>query len=260
MSELNHVFDRARAEKRLAFIPYFTAGFPTIEACLENIAIAARVGADAIEIGFPFSDPTADGPLIQASSHEALLAGFKTHVFLDALKARRPPCPLIAMSYVNPLLAHGPRIFERFHDSGLATLVVPDLSLEHSRLFSNFASAARVDVALLASPTTSDERLRAIDFCTHGFLYVVGVNGVTGPRRDLASSVVLTARRARALAKKPIVVGFGLSAPAHLEALRGIADGAIVGSRLVEAIRSGEDLDNLLRSFLYACRHHTQKD
>ena len=250
------MFAAVSARAEIALIPYVTAGFPTIPASLDFIDRAAEAGADAVEIGLPFSDPVADGPTIQFASHQALESGFKTRVFLEALAARRRPCPLILMTYLNPLLALGPNGFANLAAAGISAVVIPDLPEEEASSMSEKAARAGIDLILLVAPTSSDERLRRIGAASRGFVYVVGVVGTTGARREADPALPAILDRARRATSLPLVAGFGLSDPSHLEAITAHADGAIVGSRLVDAIREGEDFAALIRSFKQATRRH----
>lgn len=246
---LASLFTGLRARRELGFIPYFTAGYPSVEASLDFIEAAERAGANAIEIGLPFSDPVADGPVIQASSQAALDAGFRPIRFLEALAGRPAKAPRIVMSYLNPLLALGDEGFMRLQRASVEGLVVPDLPLEEAPLLRESAARVGIDLALLAAPTTTAERLALIAREARGFIYAVGVMGPTGARRELDPALPALLARLRAATDLPVAAGFGLSRPEHLAALTGLADAAIVGSRLVAAIRDGEDLKSLLQSF-----------
>ena len=250
------MFAAAKARNEIALIPYVTAGFPRIPASLDFIDQAALAGADAVEIGLPFSDPVADGPTIQFASHQALEGGFKTRVFLEALATRPHPCPLILMTYLNPLLALGPKAFATLAASGISALVIPDLPEEEASSMSDDAARVGIDVVLLAAPTSSEERLRRIGSSSRGFVYVVGVVGTTGARREADPALPQILDRVRHATSLPLVAGFGLSEPSHIQAITAQADGAIVGSRLVDAIRQGEDFAALIRSFKQATRRH----
>lgn len=250
------MFLAAKGRNEIALIPYVTAGYPSLPASLDFIDQAAGAGADAVEIGLPFSDPVADGPTIQFASHQALESGFKTRVFLEALAARRRPCPLILMTYLNPLLALGPNAFATLAATGISAVVVPDLPEEEASSMSGEAARAGIDLVLLAAPTSADERLRRIGSASRGFVYVVGIVGTTGARREADPALPQILDRVRPATSLPLVAGFGLSEPSHLEAITAHADGAIVGSRLVDAIRRGEDFAALIRSFKQATRRH----
>lgn len=250
------MFAALKAREEFALIPYVTAGYPSIPASLDFIDQAAGAGADAVEIGLPFSDPVADGPTIQFASHQALEGGFKTRVFLDALATRRRPCPLILMTYLNPLLALGPAAFATLAGSGISAVVIPDLPEEEAASMSEDAARVGIDLVLLAAPTSSEARLRRIGASSRGFVYVVGVVGTTGARREADPALPRILHRVREATSLPLVAGFGLSDPSHLQAITAHAEGAIVGSRLVDAIRQGEDFAALIRSFKQATRRH----
>ena len=251
---LSRMFETNRARREIALIPYVTAGYPSLGASLDFIRQAADAGADAIEIGLPFSDPTADGPTIQFASHQALEGGFKTRAFLEALGATRHACPLILMTYVNPLLALGPNAFPTLAKAGFSAAVIPDLAEDEALSMSEEAASAGIDLVLLVAPTSSDERLRRIGSLSRGFVYAVSVVGTTGARREADPALPEFLARARKHTTQPVVAGFGLSHPSHVQAINEHADGAIVGSRLVDAIRQGEDFAALIRSFKQATR------
>lgn len=251
---LSRMFEATKARREIALIPYVTAGYPSLGASLDFIAQAADAGADAIEIGLPFSDPTADGPTIQFASHHALESGFRTRVFLEALAATRRACPLILMTYLNPLLALGPDAFSTLAKAGFAAVVIPDLAEEETSSMSAAAAGASMDLALLVAPTSSEERLRLIGSRSRGFVYAVSIVGTTGARREANPALPAFLSRIREHTALPVVAGFGLSHPSHVEAITECADGAIVGSRLVDAIRQGEDFAALIRSFKQATR------
>ena len=250
------LFASMKARDEIALIPYVTAGYPSISASLDFIDLAAEAGADAVEIGLPFSDPVADGSTIQLASHHALEGGFKTRVFLDALARRRRSCPLILMTYLTPLLALGSGAFSTLRAAGISAVVIPDLPEEEAASISAEGARAGIDAVLLVAPTSSEERLRRIGAASRGFVYVVGVVGTTGSRREADPALPRILDRARRATSLPIVAGFGLSDPSHIHAITAHADGAIVGSRLVDAIRQGEDFAALIRSFKQATRRH----
>ena len=251
---LQQVFATTRARNEIALIPYVTGGYPSRSASLDFVHAAAEAGADAVEIGLPFSDPVADGPTIQFASHQALAAGFRARPFLEALGTRKPACPVIVMTYLNPLLALGAEAFPLLANSGVSAVVIPDLPVEESDPFCTDAARCGIDVVLLAAPTSSEDRLRRIGSASRGFVYVVGVVGTTGARREADPLLPKILDRVRSATTLPLVAGFGLSEPAHVEAIVAHADGAIVGSRLVDAICRGEDFAALVRSFKNATR------
>lgn len=215
-------------------IPFVTAGYPTKAACLDLLKACAAGGADRIELGIPFSDPLADGPVIQAASHEALRRG-TTLADAFEIAERFRERPLLFMSYYNPILQYGlGRFFARAARAGLAGAVVPDLPPEES---GEARAAARMPLVFLCSPTTTDARLRLIDRLSRDFIYLVSIKGVTGSAA--APDVSAFVRRVRRFSKRPLCVGFGISTPDQARAAARAADGVIVGSALLRIVREG---------------------
>jgi tryptophan synthase alpha chain len=260
---LRETFDTLRRRDELAFIPYQTAGFPTLEESLKNLRILAEHGADLLEVGIPFSDPIADGPTIQYASHVALENGVRLKDILTALKRLALPCPLIMMSYLNPLLAHGrERLFADMQAAGISGLIVPDLALEEADEWLAAARQCDVSIVFLLAPTSTDERIRRVAELTTGFIYAVSLTGTTGARKELYAGLPTFLNRVRGETEDdggagrciPLVVGFGISAPEHIRALRGQADGVVVASRIIDAIRRGEEWTGLVESLKAATR------
>lgn len=242
MNRIDRTFARLRRSKRKALIGYVTAGFPTKSAFFKLVPLLERSGLDLLELGVPFSDPIADGPTIQRASERALRQGVTLSWILQAVSSLRRKgirLPIILMSYANPLLTHGlDRFFERAAAAGVDGLIVPDLILEEAAAFQRPARKCRIAMIYLAAPTTPDDRLRRIAHATRGFLYAVSLTGVTGARRSLPPGVMEFLGRLRRLTSKPVAVGFGLSTPDHVRAIRPSADGVIVGSALIREIET----------------------
>lgn len=238
-------FARAKAANRSALITYLTVGYPSPQATLDLALALARGGADLIELGVPFSDPIADGPVIQRASHAALQAGVTPRSCLDlvaSLRASGFTTPLVLMGYYNPILRRGLGAYaEACAIAGVDGLIVPDLPVEESGPL--HAACHRRSLALiqLAAPTTGDVRLARIAAETEGFLYLVSRLGITGagetPHADLGARLA----QVRALARTPIAVGFGIATPQQARALASevCADGVIVGSAIVERAPQG---------------------
>ncbi|MFO0974049.1 MAG: tryptophan synthase subunit alpha [Phycisphaerae bacterium] len=249
------LFADLSARGEMAFAPYFVAGWPTLDRSLELIATAAAAGADLVEIGVPFSDPVADGATIQRASHAALQAGFRLSSLLDALRAAPLRRPGVLMSYLNPLLAVGrDRLLTALAAAQVRGLIVPDLPFEESADWLGAARAAGVALIYLVAPTTAPERIARMAEQTDGFLYAVSLTGTTGVRRELNPGLFDYLARVRGVARCPVAVGFGISTPQQVAALRGRADGVIVGSRWVEAVERGEDVAGLLHAFKQSTR------
>jgi tryptophan synthase alpha chain len=229
--------------KRAALMPYLMGGFPDLETSRRIGEAAAAAGADMLELGIPFSDPLADGPVIHAAATSALAAGASVAAVLEVAAALSPLVPVSVMTYVNLVFASGvERFLERLAERQVSGLIVPDLPLEEADEIAAAAQAVGVALVPLVAPTTPDERLARIGARAHGFIYVVSVTGTTGERSSPAGSQAALLRRARAHSALPVVLGFGISTPAQAAAAADAgADGVIVGSRLVRA--AGEERD-----------------
>lgn len=254
-SPIEAAFRACRGRGEIALIPYLTGGFPTLPEFARHLEAVAAAGADVIEVGIPFCDPIADGPTIQYSSQVALAAGARLPAIFETLKSVKVAQPLVFMSYLNPLLAYGlPRLLADMRTAGASGLIVADLPVDESDEVLAAARAAGVDLIFLAAPTSPDERLAAIAERASGFVYAVSRTGTTGVRTEIESGLDSLLSRLRATVRAPIAVGFGISTPAHVHGLRGRADGAIVGSRLVDAIRNGEDIGQVAAGLKAATR------
>jgi len=221
-----------------AFLPYVCLGYPTLEKSLE-IVRTLEPFADGFELGIPFSDPVADGPVLQKASETALKNGFKVEQTFDAIRAIRKftDKPLAVMTYANPVWAMDvERFAKEAANAGADALIVPDVPLEESDVLRN-ACQDKLELPLFAAPTTTPARLERIIAAAQGFVYVVSVAGVTGARSDLPQEALELAGRLR---KKPAVIGFGVSAPEHVQAARNAgARGVIVGSKIVQEYDEG---------------------
>ncbi len=233
----------AGSAKRAALMPYMMAGFPDFDASLGIGLAYARAGADIVELGVPFSDPLADGPVIHAAGTRALRAGSTIARVLDLAAELTPEVPVVLMCYVNPILARGPDRFARaLADAGISGLIVPDLPLEEAPEVAVACAGAGVALVPLVAPTTTDERLAAIGARASGFVYTVSLMGTTGERRALSATFGSLVARARRFTSVPVAVGFGIGTPAQaVQAAEAGADGVIVGTRLVRAAGESED-------------------
>ncbi len=261
MSRIAATFARTRAEGRLALLAYLTVGYPTLDATPELVEAAAASGADAIELGIPFSDPLADGPTIQAASHLALKGGVSVHGALETARAARAKTeiPILFMTYLNPILAFGvDRFCRAARDAGVDGLIVPDLPASEADLVRAAAASAGLDLVFFVAPTSSEAGLQVACRAATGFIYCIAVTGVTGARGQLDPAVLPLIERIRQHTDLPVVVGFGISKPQHLAALSGKADGVIVASALLDAIRQApEDAAAQVRAFLQGLRSAT---
>ena len=249
MPSTSHNEDRIEAKFRElqshgegALIAYLTGGDPDPKAFLANSTALIEGGADIVEVGIPFSDPIADGPVIQASSMRALSQRATPAGVLDLIGELSSQCPVpfVVLSYYNPILTMGlDRFLRKARESGVDGIVVPDLPFEESDEFRNIALKHNIDNIYLVAPNTSRTRLRTVLDKSKGFLYLVSLYGVTGPRDYLSPQALETVKKVKSLArgKVPVSAGFGVSQPEHVSAIiRSGADGAIVGSALVNIV------------------------
>ena len=244
MSRIASTFGRLRAEGRLGLIAYLTVGYPRLEITPSLVEAAARSGADAIELGIPFSDPLADGRTIQAASQVALKGGVTVARALEAAKEARvrTDVPLLFMTYLNPILAFGlDRFCRTAAEAGIDGLIVPDLPPAESDDLRRAAEACEIDLVFVVAPTSSQAGIAAACRAATGFIYCVAVTGVTGARAQFDPVVLPLVATVRRQTSLPVVVGFGISRPEHLMALEGHADGAIVASALLDAIARAPD-------------------
>ncbi len=240
MSRIQQTFTTLRAAHRTALIPYICVGHPDLAATPEIASALIGAGADVVELGVPFSDPIADGPVIQRATHQALMQGTTVRDCLQVaarIRARHPDTPLVFMGYYNPILRFGLDAYARAcADAGVDGQIVPDLPLEESDEFLAACRALGLDLIPLVAPTSSEERIAAIARQASGFIYCVSVVGITGARRDLSGDARALAARIRGHTDLPVAIGFGISEPEHVRQVARYADGAVVGSALVDAI------------------------
>ncbi|MBE9139057.1 tryptophan synthase subunit alpha [Nodosilinea sp. LEGE 07088] len=244
MALVSERFATLREQGKCALIPFITAGDPDLETTAAALRVLDQSGADFIELGVPYSDPLADGPVIQAAATRALAQGVTLDRVLTMVKALSPKlqAPLILFTYYNPILNRGIDAFMAdIAAVGVAGLVVPDLPLEEVEGLLAAAAAAAIDVTLLVAPTSPPERIAAITAQAQGFVYLVSVTGVTGIRSELQSRVKDLIDRLKQSTDKPIGVGFGVSDPDQAQQLKAWgADGVIVGSAFVKRLNSDD--------------------
>jgi tryptophan synthase alpha chain len=261
MSGLEHVaaaFEAARAEGRAALMPYFTLGYPDPGTSLDILEAVARAGADLIELGVPFSDPLADGPTIQRSTQVALEQGVNVTRCLELLaqlRARGVTQPLMLMGYINPILAFGTGNFvAEATAAGADGFIVPDLPPEEADEMTVSCREHQRALVYLAAPTSTPKRIAYLAARTTGFLYLVSLTGVTGARDALPPHLADFVRRARAVARTPLAVGFGISTPDQARAVGRLADGVIVGSALIDTVEGAADPPAAAAVFVHSLR------
>ena len=245
LSLINQKFNELRQKGKFALMPFLMAGDPTLDITYKVLLELQEKGADFIELGIPYSDPLADGPIIQLSASRALKSGTSLAKVLDLLKTLKGKLniPVILFTYFNPLLSFG---FKRFceiaSDVGAAGIIIPDLPLEETTQFSQIANDFNLDLVLLIAPTTPLGRMKVISSRTKGFSYLVSVTGVTGERNKLENRVENLIGQLKEISSNPIAVGFGISSPEHIIKVRKWgADGVIIGSAFVKRISDSND-------------------
>lgn len=241
----SHLRDQ-RSKGRKLLVPYMTGGLR--DDWLDLVRAMADAGADAIEIGLPFSDPMMDGPTIQEASQIALDRGTTPVTVLHALRGADIGVPLVVMTYYNIAFAAGHERFAgQLVDAGVDGVILPDLPLEESGPWREVADAAGVENVLLAAPTSPDSRLGPICEASRGFVYAVGTVGVTGERASLASTATEIATRLKAVTDKPVIVGIGVSNAEQAAEVCSVADGAVVASAILRRLLDGHDADDMYR-------------
>ena len=252
MTRIGKLFARLKTDGRCAMIAYLTAGDPNPEATTPLVAALECGGADLIELGVPFSDPIADGPVIQKAGDRALRAGMTlAKVLAIAGEIRRSSeIPLLLFTYLNPALRYG---FERLaRDAkavGIDGCLLTDVSVEEAEEYVKVMRDAGLDTVFLAAPTSTDERLELVARYSSGFVYLVSRTGITGERQTIADSALPLIERMRAHTNLPIAMGFGISTPAHVAALADKVDGVVIGSAIVRQIeKDPAQVEHFMRS------------
>jgi tryptophan synthase alpha chain len=247
-----------------ALIPYVTVGYPSIEDTLKVVPLLADSGGDIIELGIPFSDPLADGATIQKASFYALKNGVTPKLCLEVAEklSRKVDKPLVFMTYFNPVLSYGLEEFcAACGRSGVDGLIIPDLPPDEGSELEDITQKHNLDLIYLLAPTSSDQRIKLVADRAHGFIYLVSVTGVTGARDSLPAELNSFVSRVRKAAKQPLCVGFGISTPEQARQVAEIADGIIVGSRIIQLMETdglaaaGNFLKELRRALDEADKH-----
>jgi tryptophan synthase alpha chain len=248
MSRLSEAFAQAKASGAPGLVTYVTAGDPSLARTADILRAIDRAGATVIEVGVPFSDPLADGPVIQRATERALASGTTLAGVLDLIAQVRAEirAGIVVFSYANPIMRIGAEAFaDRACAAGVDGVLVLDLPLEEAGEFKALLSSRGIDTILLLSPTTTDDRLAKAASVASGFLYAISRLGVTGARDQLADGVEEMVRRIRAVSSLPVAVGFGISKPEHVREVGRWADAAVVGSALVNVIAEAGASDDL---------------
>ncbi len=261
LEAINQCFLKARTENRAAFLPFFTIGYPDLPTSLDMIEALVAAGADAMELGIPFSDSLADGPAVQHTSQVALSNGIGVKDCIQAVRTLRQrgiTVPLVLMGSVNPLLAYGlERYAQDAAEAGASGFIIPDLPAEEAGELAGCCEKYGLALIPLLAPTSKPERIRQVVSGARGFVYLVSVTGVTGVRDTLPTDLIDYVRRVRGLTPLPLAVGFGISQPEHVKTIAALADGVLVGSifiRLMET-QGKEAVIELACELRAACEH-----
>jgi len=254
LSRIAAVFNRPG---HTALIPYVTLGYPSIESTLEIVPLLARCGCDLVELGIPFSDPLADGVTIQKASWHALHNGVTPQTCLEVAEQlnRKVDIPLVFMTYFNPVFSYG---LEKFGSAcaraGVDGLIIPDLPPEEGSALEAITQRQGLDLIYLLAPTSAEGRIRLVAERSRGFIYLVSVTGVTGARARLPADLEAFVARVRTVASQPLCVGFGISKPEQAKRVARIADGVIVGSRLIQLMEAEADFKLPVGNFIRGLR------
>ncbi|MEM9780912.1 MAG: tryptophan synthase subunit alpha [Pseudomonadota bacterium] len=250
MSRIDATFQRLKGEGRAAFVSYIMAGDPDEATALEIMRGLPAAGVDLIELGLPFTDPMADGPVIQAAGQRALAGGMtldKTLATVRAFREGDDTTPIVIMGYYNPIYSHGvARFLDEAKAAGVDGLIVVDLPPEEDDELCLPARARGIEFVRLATPTTDDRRLPAVVANTGGFVYYVSITGITGAAEANAGRVAPDVARIRAASNLPVCVGFGINTPEAAAEMAKVADGVVVGSAIVKQIGSGKPTSEVL--------------
>jgi tryptophan synthase alpha chain len=256
MSRITDAFQALREDGRTGLVTYITAGDPDLARSADILRALDRAGADVLEVGIPFSEPLADGPVIQRATERALAAGATASRVLDLVAEVRPNirAPIVLFTYANPVLRMGvDRFGDRAREAGVDGVLVLDLPIEEAETFRDAMAQRGIDMIFLLSPTTTEARLKEAARLGRGFLYGISRLGVTGSRDTVADGAEALARRMRAATPLPIALGFGISTPEHVRQIGRYADAAVVGSGLVSVIAeagTGPDLIGKVESYV----------
>ncbi|MFC1908021.1 tryptophan synthase subunit alpha [Chloroflexota bacterium] len=242
---MNRILSAFNKSGHTALIPYITVGYPNIEATLKAVPILAENGCDIVELGIPFSDPMADGATIQKASFRALQNGITPKLCLEIANQLRQKVtiPLVFMTYFNPVFSYGIEEFcSACANSGVSGLIIPDLPPEEGSELEATTQKQNIDLIYLLAPTSTEERIKLVVDRSRGFIYLVSVTGVTGTRDNLSSGLEAFVTRVRKVATQPLCVGFGISTPEQARQIAQIANGVIIGSRIIQLMETDKSM------------------
>jgi tryptophan synthase alpha chain len=251
MNRIDKKFSELRRKRKKAFIAFITAGYPDLRTTARLVVELERAGADCVELGVPFSDPMADGPVIQEASHEALKEGVTLRSIMRMVAGIREKVsiPVCLMTYYNPVFRYGTRPFIRdARQAGIDAVLIPDLPPEEDHALVTDGTRNKVYCIPFLAPTSSAERITKIGRSARGFIYYVSLTGVTGARSGVGSDIAAKVRVIRRHTAAPVCVGFGISTPQQVREIAAVADGVIVGSALVKKITEYKGKPSLVRA------------
>lgn len=240
MNRIDRKFIELKRKNKKAFIAFITAGYPDLATTAKLVIEFEKKGVDIIELGVPFSDPLADGPVIQEASQYALKKGINLVKIFGLVSSLRKVTnlPICLMTYYNPVFCFGDKLFiDRAKYAGLDGVIIPDLPLEEAKGFIHYANQAGFANICFVAPTSSVERIKAVTKAAKGFIYYVSLTGVTGSRNKLAADLKTNLAKIKRITAKPVCAGFGISSAAQVRLVRKIADGVIIGSAIVAKIK-----------------------
>jgi tryptophan synthase alpha chain len=243
-------FSDLKQKNQKALVVYLTAGDPDMETTRRLVVGLQEAGVDILEIGVPFSDPTADGPIIQAASQRALRSGATLSGILDMIGLLRNDCdiPIVLFGYCNPVFSYGSERFAlQAKKVGVDGILVVDLPPEESHELRQYTDLTGLDFISLVAPTTNDKRIRRISKNATGFLYYISVTGVTGTAKPLIDNIISDVERIRRITSLPLVIGFGISTPAQAAEIATYADGIVIGSAFVDLVEKNNADENLIQ-------------
>ena len=250
MNRIEEKFKELKKKNKKAFVVFLTCGYPDLKTTKDLVKGLSHIGVDIVELGIPFSDPIADGPIIQESSQVALKNRIDTLKIFKLVKEIRKSSsiPLCLMTYYNPVFCFGiEKFIEESKKSGVDGLIIPDLPPEESEDILRIAKKYNIDIIFFISPTTTFKRIKLISKLAKGFIYYVSLTGVTGPREKLPSDLINNLKRIKKITQKPVCVGFGVSRKEQIKEIYKIADGVIVGSAIIKKIKENIKRPNLIK-------------
>ncbi len=246
--KIRNSFNELKNRGEAALIVYYTFGFPSVAESIKNIELLAENGADMIEIGVPFSDPLADGPVIQKASYTALQNKVNLPLIFDSISELNCDVPLIIMSCINPILAYGlENTLEHSRKAKVSGFIIQDLPVDESDDYISLAYKNEIDTIFLLTPSSTEERIKLGLKRSKGFIYCVSISGITGIRNRVSKTTIDFIQKIKKITEIPVAVGFGISTKNHVQELKKYADGIIVGSRIIKAVMDGDELSSVVR-------------